>query len=178
MGNGKAGTMQLKWLGAICVLVSCCGWGILAANRYRFKIFSFQQLICALNYMISELQYRATPLPQLCQITSEQCQGSIKQIFRELHEELTAQISPDARRCMDAVLSRHSNIPPELERIISEIGNSLGKFHLKGQIQALEVARDSAEAQLSELKRDKDARLRSYQTLGLCAGAAIAILLV
>ena len=178
MDARKDGAMQLKWIGAICVFASCCGWGLLAASRHRMKISALQQFISVLNFMICELQYRTTPLPQLCRLAGEQRQGNVKQVFMELARELDAQISPDAQRCMAAVLDRHCNLPIELRGLLGELGNKLGKFNLLGQVRALEDARNGAMEQLGELKKNKDERLRSYQTLGLCAGAAIAILLV
>ena len=178
MEIGKDGSMQLKWIGAICVCLSCCGWGILAASRYQLKISMFQQLVSAFNFMISELQYGGTPLPVLCTMAGNQCQGSLRQIFTELSKELDAQISPDAQTCMAAVLDRHNNIPIAFRSILYELGINLGRFNLQGQVRALEEARENTVEQLSALKQDKDIRLRSYQTLGLCAGAAIAILLV
>ena len=151
---------------------------MLVASRYRFKISVFQQLICASNYMICELQYRPTPLPRLCQMASEQSQGCVKKIFHELALELESQILPDARRCMVAVLNRYADLPIECQQILCELGSNMGKFNLQGQVSALESAKAIATEQLEALKKNKDIRLRSYQTLGLCAGAAIAILLV
>ena len=58
------------------------------------------------------------------------------------------------------------------------MGSSLGRFDLEGQLQGLESVRIYCREQLDELSKDRDVRLRSYQTLGLCAGAALAILFV
>ena len=58
------------------------------------------------------------------------------------------------------------------------MGSSLGRFDLDGQLLGLEAVRVYCQEQLSEMSKDRDVRLRSYQTLGLCAGAALAILFV
>ena len=95
-----------------------------------------------------------------------------------LAEELEAQISPDAQRCMAAVLDTLADADETLYGILSSLGMSLGRFDMPGQLQGLENSRNACREKLELLKQNKDRRLRSYQTLGLCAGAAIAILFV
>ena len=62
--------------------------------------------------------------------------------------------------------------------ILLELGKNLGNFDMAGQLQGLEYARTLCRENLEKLMHNKESRLRSYQTLGLCAGAAIAILFV
>ena len=57
-----------------------------------------------------------------------------------------------------------------------QLGDSLGRFDLSGQIQGLASVQKRAEFELEQLRRNQDVRLRSYQTLGLCAGAALVVL--
>ena len=45
-------------------------------------------------------------------------------------------------------------------------------------LQSIEALRELTESQLKEHNENQDVRIRSYQTLGLCAGAAIAILFI
>ena len=63
-------------------------------------------------------------------------------------------------------------------RILRELGTSLGQFHLNGQLAGLRTMKAHSEYILEELSRNRDNRLRSYQTLGICTGAALAILLI
>jgi len=59
-----------------------------------------------------------------------------------------------------------------------ELGGNLGRFDIPGQLRGLENTRKECCDKLQMLTQNNDSRLRSYQTLGLCAGAALAILLV
>jgi hypothetical protein len=61
---------------------------------------------------------------------------------------------------------------------LEDLGNNLGRFDIDGQVTELQRIRTNCERTLLELSNNKSNRLRSYQTLGLCAGAAIAILFV
>ena len=139
---------------------------------------TLQQIVLAINYMDSELQYRLTPLPQLLFQSSKQTDGIAATVFAELSAELENQISPDVLCCMNSVLLRNKNIPKLSEEAFRTLGQSLGRFDIQGQLQDLEAVRAQCLRHLHLLETDRDTRLRSYKTLGLCAGAALAILLL
>lgn len=168
--------MNIRLLGAVCVIVGCGGWGFLAAGQYIQRIRLLRQLVLLVDYMECELQYRATALPQLCRQAAEQGCGKLYDLFMLLSEELDAQISPNATCCMAAALSRCTGIPQEVTGILHEMGASLGKFDMHGQLVGLAAARERCTLALEELERSANTKTRSLQTLGLCAGAAIVIL--
>ena len=68
--------------------------------------------------------------------------------------------------------------PDRVDKSLEILSLSMGQFDAQGQIQALEVARDHCRSMLEAMAENRDVRLRSYQTLGICAGAALVILLV
>ena len=78
---------------------------------------------------------------------------------------------------MNAALS-DSDLSAITARLLKALGRTLGRFDLDGQVQGIEAVRNEILTALEKLVKDQDARLRSYQTLGLCAGAALAILLL
>ena len=55
---------------------------------------------------------------------------------------------------------------------------SLGKFDVGGQLRAITLAQAHLRAELDELQSGSRARCRSYETIGVCAGLALAVLLV
>ena len=66
-----------------------------------------RQLISVLDYMECELNYRLTPLPQLCnRIAAEHAKG-VGEIFASLAEEMENQISPDIKLCMENALRKN-----------------------------------------------------------------------
>ena len=178
MGIGKDKRMSVKWIGAFCIIAGCGGCGFLMAWRYLVKIRLLQNLINVLDYMECELQYRNTPLPRLCRQAGQMSQGKIQEVFLLMADELDAQVSPDAQRCMAAVLERCGDMEKTLYDILLTLSTSLGRFDMQGQLRALEYARKTCRSELLLLTENKSNRIRSYQTLGLCAGAAIAILFV
>ena len=54
----------------------------------------------------------------------------------------------------------------------------MGRYDLEGQLQGIQTVKMECHGYLDELERHRAERLRSYQTLGLCAGAALVIIFV
>ena len=170
--------MNFKWIGAIMVIVGCGGFGFSVAAAHRREETTLRQLIIALDYMECELQYHLTPLPDLCRQAAAEQRGCIRDVLLNLSRELDAQISPDVERCMQASLCAVEDIPKRTQQALTDMGKTLGRFDLSGQLNGLEQVRSACRTELEALRTNREPRLRSYQTLGLCAGAALAILLV
>ena len=170
--------MGLKIFGAILILAGCGGFGFKLASNHIREERSLRVLIRILDYMECELQYHMTPLPQLCRQASSEGEGIINKVFYLLAEELEYQLSPDVEGCMTAVLSKNKDMPCLSYSAMELLGRSLGRFDIEGQLKGLESVRQECRRNLNELMENRDLRLRNYQTLGLCAGAALAILLI
>lgn len=168
--------MNYKWVGAVLVVVGCGGFGFSLAACQRKEEGTLWQLIAVLQYMECELQYRLTPLPELCRQAGKESGGALRDLLLNLSGELERQISPDAAGCMKEALKKSREFPQRTRNILLQLGRSLGRFDLPGQIQGLEAVRSTCQLELEALEKNRDVRLRSYQTLGLCAGAALTIL--
>ncbi len=178
MEVGKDERMQIKLFGAVCIVAGGGGFGFLMATYYKKTIRMLKELISILEIMECELKYRCTPLPQLCRYAAQNRCGPIGNLFSQLADELDSQIAPDTERCMAAVLDKNGNLEKPLRRILEELGMNIGRFDLDGQLRGLEYTKVTCYEQLHALDNNKDNRLRNYQTLGLCAGTALAILLI
>lgn len=170
--------MNIRWIGAVFVLVSCGGFGFSIAHSYRQRERLLQQLSNTLEMMASELEYRLTSLPELSRKAAENTSGVLRDVFSNLVKELNRQSEADAGSCIRAAVDQCHDLPACLRRPLRQLGRSLGCFDLPGQIQGLKSAQDVCRRELARLEHNRDARLRSYQTLGLCTGAALVILFV
>lgn len=168
----------MKWIGAILVFAGCGYFGFRTAALYLNEEKMLRKLIAILDYMSCELQYKLTPLPDLCRQASYETTGILRKLFLCFSDELDGQINPNVKSCMDAAISRSGTIPELTKKCLLQLGGSMGRFDLTGQIEALEAVRVSCRNHLVKLEAGKEMRLRSYQTLGLCAGAALVILFV
>ena len=170
--------MSLKWIGAILVVIGCGGFGFLMAANYHREEKMLRQLLKILEFMECELAYRQSALPQLCKDAASFAGGCIAKVFICLSNELDMQICPDAACCMDASIKNIRGLSTAARQILSLLGRSLGRFDLNGQLSEIASVKAACCELLDEHLRYKEVRIRNYQTLGLCAGAALAILLI
>lgn len=170
--------MEYRWLGAAMIVIGCgsCGFSIAAGKRKEEQMLC--QLIRILRFMEAELRYRLTPLPDLCRLASCEVKGTLRVVFLNLYRELSWQKMPDAASCMSAAIQRTGEVPGRIRRILIQFGQTLGRFDLEGQLQGIQSVRNRCEESMESIRKNRDERLRSYQTLGVCAGAALAIILI
>lgn len=169
--------MTYKWIGAILVITGCGGFGFSMASGYRRQEMMLKQLIRVLQLMENELQYRLSPLPELCRQAGKEAGGILGDVFLNLARELDWQAAPDVCSCMSEAIRKSCDLPVNLRKHLVRLGHTLGRFDLPGQLQELQAVRSDCEKELELFHKNRNVRLRSYQTLGLCAGAALAILL-
>jgi len=167
---------MIRILGACCIVTGCGGFGFAMAAANRREEAELVRLISALEYMSCELSYRMSPLANLCRGAAGASGGTVGRFFTELASELEKGIAPDVQVCVRQLLQGMG--PSRLTRQLSALGETLGRFDLPGQLRGLERAIRSTEEALRSIRDGADGRRRSWQTLGLCAGAALAILFI
>ena len=170
--------MTGKIMGAVLILFGCGGFGFAVCARYRREENSLRKLLTILDYIQCELQYRLTPLPDLCRQAGQQRNEPLFRFFELLADELDAQVLPDVESCIQSVLKSVPQLPEKSVYALRILGRSLGRFDVEGQIRDLDAVREYCRRELKTMAQNRENRLRSYQTLGICAGAALAILLV
>lgn len=170
--------MITKFIGAVLVIVGCGSCGLTIAGSHKRQVHTLHQLVYLLDYMECELQYHFTPLPELCRQTAAEAQGVLQKIFLSLALQLEDHITPDVSICMENVLAQHSDCPTQTMDVLRLLGHSVGRFDMEGQLKGLEHIRSECRRRLDALTKNIETRLRSYKTLGLCAGAALCILFI
>ncbi len=170
--------MSFKIFGAVLVLVAC-GWaGFAMAAAIRREELALQQLCFALEYMKGELQFSMSSLPSLCKKTANRSAGVIAAVLNLLSTELDKQYAPEAGLCLENTLAQMPGLPASVRENLRQLGRGLGHFDLAGQLSGLETCLALCRQDLACLNTHREERIRSRRTLGLCAGAALAILLL
>lgn len=168
---------MLRVMGALCIVTGSGAFGFAMAAASRREERQLRQLLGALEYLSCELSYRLTPLPNLCRGAAEGKGGTVADFFGNLARELEKQTEPDVQSCVRSALESRE-LPASLRRILTELGQTLGRFDLPGQLRGLELSIRETEQALRTVREGAPERRRSWQTLGLCVGAALAILFI
>lgn len=169
---------MLKWLGAVLIIVGCGGWGFWMAANYRKEERMLKQLEDFLLDMENELSCRHSPLPVLFRRSVPGMHWELARVMNLLAEQMEKMVLPDVQCCMDSVLGQTVLLPGSVKQLLQELGRSLGRYDLDGQLRELRAVRESCSQRVCTHRQERDSRIRGYQTLGLCAGAALAILLL
>lgn len=167
----------MKLIGIVLIIVSCGMFGFMLASNLKREIKSLHDLIGILNFMECELNFKLTPLPQLCRSSAVHGK-SLERLFLIFADELESQIVPDVSTCMNASIEKCGPQSASVLAFLSELGCTFGKFDLQGQLSGIASVRQSCTKQLEILEEGKDLRMRNYRTFGICAGAALAIILL
>jgi len=169
--------MSFKLIGSLLIIVAGIVFGAVLIIIHKREVRSLQNLINTLQYMESELGYRLTPLPELCEKSASIGSGYIKKFFEYLSQVLNEQVQPDVDTCVGIALSRIPEMPQICTAFINDLGKTMGCFGIQGQLDGLRSIRVACEDKLISITKDQEIKLRSYQTLGICAAAALTIIL-
>ena len=167
-----------KILGAVMILAGCGGVGMMICIAYKTEEEMLRQMVHAMDYIQCELRFRMTPLPELCAQASSGCRGRVSCFWMHLSEALSHHTSPHVSECVLAAKQAAGPFPQRMNQILEILSHSLGQFDAQGQQQTLEAVTSHCRSELESMGNNRDMRLRSYQTLGICAGVALVILLV
>lgn len=170
--------MVLKIVGAILVIAGCGCVGFKTAFNFKRDENALEQLVGILDFMYCQLQYQLTPLPSLCRQVATDFKNMPGCILGELATKMELQSSISINQCMTSILFDKRAIPAITRTKLMQLGNSMGRFDLEGQLKGLEALRLDCIRILEDMRTNRDVRLRSYQTLSLCAGTALAILFI
>lgn len=167
----------IRIVGAALLMAGCGGFGFTLASARRREITMLRKLINALQEMEWELKYRMPVLAGLCRIAADASGGVLRDIFLELADKLIKREVYDISACMNTIVVR-KELPRSIRRNLRQLGTSLGRYDLEGQLQGLESIRRQCRKDLKKLEENSEQNLRNYQTLALCAGTALAIILI
>lgn len=170
--------MITKIIGAVIVITICGGTGFVMAFRYKRTVKALEQTLSAMERMECELEYRLPPLPELCRSAADGMEGAVGRVLRNIAAELDNQVKPEVKSCVLSALGKEESLPSECYEVFLAFGKNLGQYDLEGQIKGIQSVKAQCSAHLEKLKKNQDVRLRNYQTLGLCAGAALVIIFI
>ena len=166
---------MMKYVGAGLLLLGCGCFGMTLTASCRREQALLRRLIHALQEMEWELKFRMTELPELCRTAGAAAGGTLRAVFEELARKLDAGDVTDIGGSLNSIVNT-AELPRRVKRNLRQLGRSLGRFDLEGQLQGLQAVRLQCRRDLQAMEENSTERLRCCRTLALCAGAALVIL--
>lgn len=168
---------MLKLIGVLFVVVGSTGTGVTMAWGVRRTLETARHLRTALERMKNEISCRRTALPELMELLSHE-PGPLSALFRDMAEQLRlrqeASVYAIVRKCLTAA----PPLPGEISRILLDLAPGLGQYDVQCQLYSLDLAAGQVQAMIERCQSEQKGRVKSYCTLGVCAGLALAIMLL
>jgi len=171
---------MLRILGLAMIVTASSAVGFGFAGGIRRQWVQLSALLGALGCMKSEILCRLTPIPELFSVLADYSEGAVGELFARCAAACRQnRCSPPSAVIKDALAGTPGLcLGPDARRALLELGMALGKFDMEGQCRAIGLAEARLQRELELLGQSRRARCRSYETIGVCAGLAIAVLLV
>lgn len=171
---------MIRLIGAGLVVLASGSVGFGCARAVSVQCAQLEGLLWALDTMQSEISCRLTPLGEVFEKLSMCRQRDVAAFFRAAGQAL---LKPPGCT-LPVSFQRGFSTAPELRpgqesvQALYDLAMQLGRFELEAQLAAIEAARRRLTDALLRLSGQKRERCRSYGTLGLCAGLALAVILL
>lgn len=171
---------MLKTIGILLVVLGASGAGFSMALSVQRNVTVTQQLISSLEQMKNEMLYRKTPLPELMRVLSVTSKGPAAVFFCKVADDLflRQEASVFAIVKKNLALMSATAFSPSVRHVLMNLGSGLGKYDLEGQTRAIDLALTRLRDILEQSMLEQRGRAKSYCTLGVCAGLAIAIMML
>lgn len=170
----------MKLVGMVFIMVSAGSVGIRIAVSLRKRCALLRQLLTAVQILQNEISFCGTPLPQAFALAAVSAEGVVERLCSAVAKEMDQRrwITPQA--AMERAWKAEPDLAQELvlHEVLLTLAAGLGKYDRDSQIQTLERTKSRLEELLRTAEQERSIRSRTYETLGICAGLAMAILLI
>ena len=170
---------MIKILGAALIVISAGAVGMRMAGSVRQEERCLRQLGAVVERMLCEIPGRHTPALELFEQAAAQTSGPLKRVFCACEEQISRMDGTDVRTIMEAALDdQEEHVPHTCAHLLRNLGAVLGAYETDEQVEALQALSGRIELALKELRQGKADRCRTYEVLCVCAGCALAIILL
>jgi len=163
------------------VISAGTGIGFSVASRYSERPRQISQLIGCLTTLKACVSYISMPLPEALKHCGAAVEGPVRELFQRTGDLLGTEgwLSPRQvfAEVMEEMATKLAFAMPERE-IILQLGSNLGTTNREEQQKYLTMVLAGLEKIEQESRRARDLNVKMFRYLGICAGLALAILLV
>lgn len=169
---------MLRLIGAILVVVGAGSFGFRRAAQFYKSASQLRQLTGAVEMLQCEINYTRLPLPELYTEVADRQTGAVAQFFRAM----SAQLASGQPRTLAA---RHAMqqasgllLPSDARMALLELCETLGRYDVDGENRMLRLSAQRIQSAQERCESEKRQMARSCAALAVCAGIALAILML
>lgn len=166
----------MKLLGILFVIATAGSAGFRIAGEGRKSCDMMRQLLSALQILRNEIAFCGTKLPKAMALMAVPCRDQLEAVLANTAREMDkcAWMTPlDALKRCTKDCKNEPFVP-----ILTDLMTRLGTYDTQAQLQSVDLAREQCEERLCLLEQENRKKGKLYETLGICAGVAVSILLI
>ena len=168
---------MIRLIGAALIVLGAGSFGVAKSAQFYRQQRQLRAFLNALEILQCEMDYTLYPLPKLCRITAQRSDRVCAAFLTNYADLLeSGAFRTDAAR--EAFSRVRLALPPDAETAVLELFATLGRYDIDGEEKLLRLTRNRLKAALERGETEKRPMAKGYALLGLCTGAAVAILLV
>lgn len=166
----------MKLIGIVFIVCSMAYMGIHLSNGFRVRRKLLQQFMKCLPIIRNEIAFCGTPIPKIFRLLADHMDGELQDIFRQVSVCMDAAKTMTPAEAMEqTVMTRkYTCLVPRM----LELADKLGNYDVEAQIVGIDQVKSQTEVQMAELDQEQAQKGKVYESLGICAGLALAILLI
>lgn len=169
---------MMRLMGAVLVAAGGSLLGFQAAAGLRSRVRALVEMSEGLALLERELELNAPPLSRLLERGAARSQGPAKALFQGCLQGLAHLDREDFSALWRRLVSGCAALGAEGQAVLNPLGDTLGRYDVERQREALAAARRRLEELSARLEEDSRRQGRVYQALGLSGGAFLVILLL
>ena len=166
----------MKLIGILFIVFSVGSVGFGIASSLKKHCVLLRKLLSALQILKSEIAFSATPLPQAFALVAASSDGMTARVFSAAAKDMDRRRWLTPQAALDKAMEQEC--PDRELRDALSLGAGLGKYDRDEQVQTMERTRLRMEELLRHAEQERSIRSKTYETLGICAGLALAIILI
>jgi len=166
----------VKILGISFIALSSAAVGFQMSAMLRKRCALMRELDNLLQLLEQEIVTCGTPLPHAFALLSASTDGIWENVFSGIAKEMDKNRWATPHEAAQIVLNQvHDR---DISEIMLPMMKKMGKYNIEAQTQGIESARRQLRMILQELEQERKMKSKTFQTLGICTGLAVAILLI
>lgn len=169
---------MLRWVGAALVFAGCGALGILLAGRLSGKVKALRAMAAALEQMEREMGFRLASMPELLESAAKTVGPPADGFFQRCLDGLEQLGEKSLAEIWEETLDWAGDLGDPALAALRGLGVVLGQYDGESQRESLAGTRRELERCLQEARAEQARLGRVYTTLGITAGAVLAILLL
>lgn len=168
--------LLIKWTILIAILCFSTMLGKAFANQYKDREKELKQVRSAFNMLKTKISYTYEPLPQIFLEMGTDFEGEIGHLFQLASIKMKELSAGEAwKYSLEHV---RTNLKAEDKKVLENLENLLGRTSIEGQLSEIELIEQFLEKQIEIAEEERRKNEKLYRSLGIMAGAMIAIILI